>query len=83
MKDLQTWGGRWCLLSLFDYLGPGPETTLLSRRSIGGDVSDRYTVLEAVLGPKRSDPIKVERGEREAKQDRCFHPPEDSEKPPG
>ena len=51
MKDLQTWSGGWCLLSLFDYLGPGPETTLLSRRSIGGDVSDRYAVLEAVLGP--------------------------------
>jgi hypothetical protein len=60
MKDLQTRGGGRFLWSLFDYLGPGPETTLLSRRSIGSDVLGRYAVLEAVLGPKRSNPIKVE-----------------------
>lgn len=82
MKDLQTRGGGRFLWSLFDYLGPGPETTLLSRRSIGSDVLGRYAVLEAVLGPKRSNPIKVESNKSEPKQGGCFHSPEDSKESP-
>jgi hypothetical protein len=83
MKGLQTWCGGWCLWSRFDYLGPGPATTLLSRRRIAGDVLDRFALFEAMLGPKRSDPIEVESRKGEPKQNGCFHPPENSENPRG
>ncbi len=38
MKDLPRWGGGWCLWPLFDYLGPGPTTTLPSERTIAGNL---------------------------------------------
>ena len=41
----------------------------------------RFTLLEAVLGPKGADALKVEGRKCKAEQDGGFHPTEDSEEP--
>jgi len=73
-EGLSSWGGGWCLWSLFDDLGPGPATTLPSRRTIAGNLLHGFVLSEAVLGPKGADALKVECRKCEPEQDGCFYP---------